>query len=83
MELFFRVLIYVTVTTQKREQQIIDVPITMSVIDANFIKDNNITELDKLSEFVPGLHVRIQGTDRPGFVIRGITSDEVNQIQLN
>jgi outer membrane receptor protein involved in Fe transport len=68
----------VTVTSQKREQQILDVPITMSVIDAGFIKDNNITELDKLSEFVPGLQIRMQGTDRPSFVIRGLTSDEVS-----
>jgi len=68
----------VTVSSQKREQQVLDVPITMSVIDARFIEDNNITELDKLSEFVPGLQVRMQGTDRPSFVIRGLTSDEVS-----
>jgi outer membrane receptor protein involved in Fe transport len=68
----------VTVTSQKRDQQILDVPITMSVIDAGFIKDNNINELDKLSEYVPGLQIRMQGTDRPSFVIRGLTSDEVS-----
>ena len=68
----------VTVTSQKRDQQILDVPITMSVIDAGFIKDNNITELDMLSEYVPGLQIRMQGTDRPSFVIRGLTSDEVS-----
>ena len=68
----------ITVTSQKREQQILDVPISMSVINARFIEDNNINELDKLSEFVPGLEVRMQGTDRPGFVIRGLTSDEVS-----
>ena len=68
----------VTVTSQKREQQILDVPITMSVIDARFMEDNNITELDKLSEFVPGLQIRMQGIDRPSFVIRGLTSDEVS-----
>jgi iron complex outermembrane recepter protein len=68
----------VTVTSQKREQQILDVPITMSVIDSKMITENNITELDKLSEFVPGLQIRMQGTDRPSFVIRGINSDEVS-----
>jgi outer membrane receptor protein involved in Fe transport len=68
----------VTVTSQKREQQILDVPITLSVIDAGFLKDNNITELDMLSEYVPGLQIRMQGTDRPSFVIRGLTSDEVS-----
>lgn len=68
----------VTVRSQKREQQIIDVPITMSVIDAGFMEDINITELDYLSEFVPGLQIRMQGPDRPSFVIRGLTSDEVS-----
>ena len=65
-------------TSQKREQQVLDVPITMSVINAGFMEDNNITELDKLSEFVPGLQIRMQGVDRPSFVIRGLTSDEVS-----
>ena len=68
----------ITVTSQKREQQVLDVPITMSVIDAGFMEENNITELDELSEFVPGLQIRMQGTDRPSFVVRGITSDEVS-----
>jgi len=68
----------VSVSSQKREQQIIDVPITLSVINAKFIEENNITELEKLSEFVPGLQIRMQGCDRPSFVIRGLTSDEVS-----
>jgi iron complex outermembrane recepter protein len=68
----------VTVTSQKRTQQILDVPITESVIDSRMITDNHITELDKLSEFVPGLQIRMQGSDRPSFVIRGINSDEVS-----
>jgi iron complex outermembrane recepter protein len=68
----------VTVTSQKREQQVLDVPITMSVIDDGFMEDNNITEMDELSVFVPGLQVRMQGIDRPSFVIRGLTSDEVS-----
>ena len=68
----------VVVTSQKREQQLLDVPITMNVIDAGFMEKNNISELDQLSEFVPGLQIRMQGTDRPSFVIRGLTSDEVS-----
>ena len=68
----------VTVLSQKREQQILDVPITMSVITARFIEQNNITDLGKLSEFVPGMLIRMQGVGRPSFVIRGLTSDEVS-----
>lgn len=68
----------VTVTSQKREQQVLDVPITMSVINSGFMENNNINEIDALSVFVPGLQVRMQGVDRPSFVIRGLTSDEVS-----
>ncbi len=68
----------VTVTSQKREQQILDVPITMNVIDAQVMEDHNITELYDLSQFVPGMQVRMQGTNRPSIVIRGLTSDEVS-----
>jgi len=68
----------VTVTSQKRDQQILDVPITMNVISSRFMEDLNIKEVDELAGFVPGLQVRMQGTDRPGFVIRGLTSDEVS-----
>ena len=68
----------ITVTSQKREQQILDVPITMSVIDAQFMEDNDITELDELAELVPGMQVRMQGANRPSIVIRGLTSDEVS-----
>ncbi len=68
----------ITVTSQKREQQILDVPITMSVIGGRFMEDQNITQLDELARFVPGMQVRMQGTDRPSIVIRGLTSDEVS-----
>lgn len=68
----------VTVVSQKREQQVLDVPITMSVINARFMEDNNINDPGKFSEFVPGLLIRMQGVDRPSFVIRGLTSDEVS-----
>ncbi|MBA4409868.1 MAG: TonB-dependent receptor [Bacteroidota bacterium] len=68
----------VTVTSQKRDQQILDVPITLNVISSRFMEDLNITKIDELAGFVPGLQVRMQGTDRPSFVIRGLTSDEVS-----
>jgi outer membrane receptor protein involved in Fe transport len=68
----------ITVTSQKREQQMIDVPITMSVVDARFMEDLNLNELDEIAGFVPGMQVRMQGVDRPSIVVRGLTSDEVS-----
>ena len=68
----------ITVTSQKRQQQLLDVPLAINAIDADFIEENNITELGQFSEFIPGLYIREQGANRPTFVIRGLTSDEVS-----
>lgn len=68
----------VFVSSQKREQQILDVPTAISSVGAAQIEKSNITELGQLSEFVPGLIIREQGANRPSFVIRGLTSDEVS-----
>ncbi len=68
----------VTVTAQKREQQLIDVPEAITAVSASTMEKSNITNLSFLSEFVPGLYIREQGANRPGFVIRGLTSDEVS-----
>ena len=68
----------ITVNAQKREQQILDVPAAISSVSATTIERSNITELGPLSDFVPGLYIREQGANRPSFVIRGLTSDEVS-----
>ncbi|NQU55038.1 MAG: TonB-dependent receptor, partial [Bacteroidetes bacterium] len=68
----------VAVNAQKREQQLLDVPAAIIAIGATTIEQNNITELGQLSEFVPGLYIREQGANRPSFVMRGLTSDEVS-----
>jgi len=68
----------VTVNAQKREQQILDVPAAITSVGANSIQRLNITELGPLSEFVPGLYIREQGSNRPSFVIRGLSSEEVS-----
>ncbi len=66
----------VTVTTQKRSQDLTDVPITINAISSNTLKQFHITQLDVLSNYVPGLQVQIQSPNNPGFVIRGVTSDD-------
>lgn len=64
-----------TVTAQRREEDIQKVPISVTSYDKKFISEFNIREIDALSEFVPGLQVQLQSPNNPGFVIRGITSD--------
>lgn len=65
----------ITVTVQKREQILRDVPVAVSAVDAATLNDLGLNEFDQLARFVPGFEVQEQSPNNPGFVIRGITSD--------
>jgi len=65
----------IIVTAQLREQDPIDVPMTLSVVGADQLDRFGIEEFDELSRFVPGFEVQNQSPNNPGFVMRGITSD--------
>ena len=65
----------VTVTVQKREENLRDVPVAVSVVDATALDDLGLDEFSELARFVPGFEVQEQSPNNPGFVIRGITSD--------
>lgn len=65
----------IVVTAQKREQAIVDVPLTISAIDGAMLESLGVQELDVLSDITPGLVIQEQSPNNPGFVIRGITSD--------
>ncbi|MBC8151894.1 MAG: TonB-dependent receptor [Bacteroidetes bacterium] len=65
----------VIVSTQKRNESILDVPIAIAAVDGDFLKRQRIQELDVLSNYIPGLQVQLQSPNNPGFVIRGVTSD--------
>ncbi len=65
----------VVVTAQKRVEQIQDVPVTMSILDEQFLQKNSQVNLEVISGYVPGLQVYSQSNNRPNYVIRGLTSD--------
>ena len=65
----------IVVTAQKIEQRAQDVPITISALTGEHISDLGVTDLDELSNYVPGLNIQEQSANNPGIVIRGITSD--------
>lgn len=65
----------IVVTAQKIEQKLIDVPITISAVTGERIRELGVSDLDELSSYVPGLNIQEQSANNPGVVIRGITSD--------
>lgn len=68
----------ILVSAKKRNQQILDVPTAISSVSDNTLQESNITNLSMMSEFMPGLYIREQGANRPTFVIRGLTSDDIS-----
>jgi outer membrane receptor protein involved in Fe transport len=65
----------IIVTAQKTEQRAVDVPITISAVSGRRITELGVSDLDELSNYVPGLNIQEQSANNPGVVIRGITSD--------
>jgi iron complex outermembrane recepter protein len=68
----------ITVTSQLRDQQLMDIPAAISVLTGKMLESNNIREMSRLSEFVPGMVIREQTPHRPNYIIRGLTGDEVS-----
>ncbi|MXO65215.1 TonB-dependent receptor [Altericroceibacterium endophyticum] len=65
----------IIVTAQKIEQRAIDVPMTISATSGEALERLGVSDLDELSNYVPGLNIQEQSANNPGIVIRGITSD--------
>lgn len=55
-----RVIEEVVVTAQRREQSLRDVPISLTVVDSEFIADANISDFRELSYFVPNVSINNQ-----------------------
>lgn len=66
----------IVVTAQLREQNPIEVPFALTAYSGDFLARLGVQEFDQLSAFVPGLLIQNQSPNNPGFVMRGITSDD-------
>lgn len=66
----------ITVTAQKREQQVADVPISISAYSNDFMQRFGISDVETLSRYVPGVQVQVQSPNNPGIAVRGITTDD-------
>ncbi|RVU05803.1 TonB-dependent receptor [Novosphingobium umbonatum] len=65
----------ILVTAQKREEKAQDVPFALSVVSQSTLNALGVSELGEMAAYVPGLQIQKQSASQPGFVIRGITSD--------
>ncbi|AMW06939.1 hypothetical protein GEMMAAP_16265 [Gemmatimonas phototrophica] len=66
----------IAVTANKRAESILEVPASITAYATEFLEKQSIQQFDQLSAYVPGLNVQLQSPNNPGFVIRGITSDD-------
>jgi iron complex outermembrane receptor protein len=66
----------IKVTAQSREQELKDVPISVTVLDATMIKQLEATDLGDLDGFVPGLEITSSSPTQPRYAIRGISTSD-------
>ncbi|MBX2923181.1 MAG: TonB-dependent receptor [Chitinophagaceae bacterium] len=62
----------VTITAEKREEQLQDVPLAVSAISSKKIQDYRIWSVKDLTSIAPNLYVVNGGSDQPLYSIRGI-----------
>jgi len=68
----------ITITSQQREQQLMDIPASIIVVGGRTLESVGVRDMEQLAGFVPGLNILVQNPNRPNLVIRGLTSDEVS-----
>jgi outer membrane receptor protein involved in Fe transport len=71
----------VVVTAQKREQDPINVPITLTAYTGVFLDKLGVQDIHDLSLLTPGFFLQNQSVNDPGLVMRGITTDSTDPTQ--
>lgn len=66
----------VVVTAQGREQELKDVPIAVTVVDAAVIDQLAATNMGDLDGFIPGLEISGSSITQPRYAIRGISTGD-------
>ncbi|MDB9951895.1 TonB-dependent receptor [Porticoccaceae bacterium] len=64
----------IIVTAQKREQRLIDVPISIATLSEEKLKNMGIDGIDKLVYAIPNLSIRSNSESEKRFVIRGVSN---------
>lgn len=66
----------IQVSTQKRIQRLMDVPIALSIIDSTKIRQTSLYSVDEMSNFVPGFKATVPDAQVVFYNIRGVCSEE-------
>ena len=66
----------VIVTTQKKKQSSLEIPVAVSAVTGSIMEKLNLHQLDDVAQFTPGVQIQLQSPNNPGYVIRGVTSDD-------
>jgi outer membrane receptor protein involved in Fe transport len=66
----------VVVSVQKRNQSSLEVPIAINALSGTDLIKLDVRQFDELSEHIPGMQMQLQSPNNPGYVIRGVTSDD-------
>jgi outer membrane receptor protein involved in Fe transport len=66
----------VVVSVQKRNQSSLEVPVAVNALSGMDLIKLDIRQFDELSEHIPGMQMQLQSPNNPGYVIRGVTSDD-------
>ena len=66
----------IKVTAQSREQELKDVPIAITVVNADMIDNTAAVDIGDLDMFVPGLNVSDDSPTQPRYAIRGISTGD-------
>ncbi len=66
----------VIVTTQKKSQSSLEIPVAVSAVTGSVMNKLNLHQMDDVAQFTPGVQIQLQSPNNPGYVIRGVTSDE-------
>ena len=73
-----RVIEEVIITAQKTKQSIQDVPISVTAVDGEFMKDAGISDLKELSVYVPNVRIDANDPGSPQIFIRGFGTNSFN-----
>ncbi len=66
----------VIVTTQKKSQSALEIPVAVSAVTGNVMAKLNLYQMDDVAPLTPGVQIQMQSPNNPGYVIRGVTSDD-------